>query len=267
MNAETKMRVWWEAYKAALTGIATNRFTTLEGGCELAAQFALEAAKAYERVCGTASDRLQPEWTGVSRIELMGHRSYLGRVREIELYGCRIGEVQELNVDGTYGKIHQFGGRALHTSSPMTEAEALAELRPERTVWCANCSNKVGVFNWGAPEYQAKRLICDKCKASAHCLSCGKPATCKDEDGDPSCEACKESHALPFEVGEVHGPDLCTDGGTHRWYRVKEADNPGHPAAAEYNEWLQCNGGDGCQAWAEIEEPIEPDSDEYADID
>jgi hypothetical protein len=157
-------RMLWEAFLAILTGQAAQRSSD---GAD-ATEWAKDALRAFKTYC--ADDALLAEamgrtenecpWTGHARVDLFGHISYVGRIREVRRFGADLGEVQELNPDGTYGKVHPFGGKALHHMDAMTLDEALEEIRQAAQRWeyCTNC--KRGFFSYpGGP------TLCKECRA------------------------------------------------------------------------------------------------------
>jgi hypothetical protein len=246
-------RLWWEAYKAALAGFCHRPALHIDDAmnyCIDAADMAIRAlAIKYE-------DPLDPPWTGHARVELMGHRSYLGRIREIEAYGTRLGEVEELLPSGEYGDVHQFGGKSVYVIQPIQLEAALKELRPTRHIYCFGCSNHEFSLNWGEPLYDSPDPImyCDQCK----------------ETGEDKEEP--EGTDLPFDIkiGEVHGPEKCPHTcsecfGEHHWLEVvPDPDDPEdeynqHDAAVSFDLdcWMGCK---HCDAWAEIAEDNEGDS-------
>ncbi len=63
-------------------------------------------------------DAKAPTW---AKIELFGHYSYLGRVREIEAYGGRMGLIESLTPLGFAPEPVIFGAGALFRVTPMDE--------------------------------------------------------------------------------------------------------------------------------------------------
>lgn len=199
---------WWQAYCASVTGLHAFRLDS--GGLEpdavskIAVESADRAVEDYTKHVEAYSAQADPTWTGHSRVELMGHRSYLGRIREIDRYGSRLGEVQELLASGEYGETHLWGGRALHTLTPITLDAALGELRDvRRYVQCECCSTVFDDVKWGHPLFDEPHPICAHCVArkaeplpeGAVCAQCNKPAIKRDVHAYPWCGECQD---FPF---------------------------------------------------------------------
>ena len=202
-------RLWWEAYKAALTGrlaycSSEDGFSHKEASDD-AMRAADMALHDYHTACAPDEpNQADPPWTGHARVELMGHRSYLGRIREIDRYGSRLGEVQELLASGEYGETHLFGGKSVYEIREVSLEVALVALRPERHVYCG--ANNCGAYiqlKWGDADYGEDRPFCGNCKAAiavplpdgAVCARCEKPAVKRDVHADPWCGECVD---LPF---------------------------------------------------------------------
>jgi hypothetical protein len=183
---------WWQAYLAALAGsyACEDQDSLPASAAGDAIRAANMAVEDYREHCGNNSSASEPDWTGHARVELLGHRSYLGRIREVERYGAHMGEVQELLASGEYGDVHTFGGKAIHTLTPVTLEEALRELRPIRYPTCAakGCWESVKLA-WGQPGYDDPiDVYCEKCKAEGKDKAEGKA------EGESQGEA-----ELPFD--------------------------------------------------------------------
>jgi len=164
------------------------------------------------------SSQFDPPWTGHGRVELMGHRSYLGRIREVDRYGSRMGEVQELLPSGEYGETHVFGGKSVYEIQTLSLDAALAEVRPVKLCYCGTCGRSSRQVPWGDPNYDAcADEICERCKAKdspatqpspagddlpfEKCEECANRATHHDAAGIPFCDSCDEGASDQAETG------------------------------------------------------------------
>lgn len=252
-------------------------------------------ADSLERVTEPrTATRPSEDWTGHARVELLGHRSYLGRIREVQRYGSQLVEVQELLASGEYGETHTFGGKSVYEIREVSLEEALKSLRPEKSLNCWTCGTRIRKLQWGDPEYaDPPRETCDECKTDCRKCAhrrerdynyyCGKSLhrargmACDGfEQQTPATQPSPADDDLPFDgthpgdfiAGEIHGPERCTGGGDpHDWMKVECTNDDTdprfkHPANDEYEEWLQCR---NCDAWAEIVAPDEDDDEEQSD--
>lgn len=217
-------QLWCQAYLAAMTGLhAYSVMGECRSGleCKDVDALASESADlAVKRLSEVAPN--DPPWTGHARVELLGHRSYLGRIREIDRYGSRLGEVAPLNADGSYGEPIPFGGRSIYTITPVTLDDALKVLRPDKSLSCHDCGHRLRTLQWGDAEYSdPPRVVCDECKTD--CRKCANYSgayygPCKvgiHRARGKTCEKFEASAAqpedddLPFDGGSVQDCDTC----------------------------------------------------------
>lgn len=160
-----EQEIRFRAYLAALTAWAA--VADSDDADKWAAQ---NAEKAVARFREASSSEAAP-WTGHARVELLGHRSYLGRIREVERYGAHMGEVQELLPSGEYGDVHQFGGKGVYEIRSVSLEDALKELRPPKRLQCHTCGLSIRTLNWGDADYLAPpRETCAECNTD--CRKC-----------------------------------------------------------------------------------------------
>ncbi len=198
MMNENEKRLWWQAYLAALTGMYAyghaGEIYSIDGA-DTAAAKAADLALARYQSFGPDSPASEPEWTGHARVELMGHRTYRGRIREVERYGAKMCEVQELLPSGEYGEVHLFGGKSVYAIRNLSLEEVLKELRPTR---CRTCSSKGCWTNvevaWGHPAWAdaTALVLCEKCKAKGETTGEEKDADRSSGD-DGGCSGCEHA--------------------------------------------------------------------------
>jgi len=182
--------VWTGALNAAISGLLAHGVPGEQPWCypedahKLASAVADDALKAY-RAKFPDSPASSPEWTGHARVELMGHRSYLGRIREVERYGAHLGEVQELLPSGEYGATHQFGGKSVYEIQHVALEDALKGLRGDRCRHCAgkHCYAHV-LVQWGHPAWEDSEVpvLCGECKAAGKGEATGEGEEKADAD-------------------------------------------------------------------------------------
>ena len=212
---------WWQAYCASVTGL--HAFRTDSGGLEpdavskIAVESADRAVEDHTKRVEAYSAQADPPWTGHARVELMGHRSYLGRIREIDRYGSRLGEVQVLLASGEYGSIIPFGGKSIYTITPIALEDALKELRPDKSLCCYGCGRRIRKLQWGETEYSDPPCVtCNECKTD--CRKCGHYSgtyygPCKIGIRRARGETCEKFQAAPTPVqdGDDHQVDTDDD--------------------------------------------------------
>jgi len=159
-------RAWWQAYLAALTGVLANPDNAnwdSERMCSACYEYANRSEELAAKRGESAS--YDPPWTGHGRVELLGHRSYLGRIREVDRYGSRLGEVQELLASGEYGESHLFGGKSVYEIRTVSLEDALKELRPTKFVRCERCRTDLRTVAYGEPGWaeESKPERCSNC--------------------------------------------------------------------------------------------------------
>jgi len=130
MSDEHK-RLWFQAYCAAMEGLVSAHGSKWNPG-----EFADTAIHEYHEKFGSDS-ATDGAYEGWAHLEIMGHRSYYGRVREIRAYGTSLIEIQCLNDKGELtDERHQYGGGAIFHNGPMDEATCRHEAQGERKVRC-----------------------------------------------------------------------------------------------------------------------------------
>lgn len=124
MSDEHK-RIWFQAYCALLAQ-----------GPNTARDVANKALEAYaERFGDDAST--SDAYDGWAHLEIMGHRSHYGMVREIRAYGTKLIEIQCLDDKcGLTDERHQYGGGAIFSNNPMDEETCRHGARSETLCRC-----------------------------------------------------------------------------------------------------------------------------------
>lgn len=214
MAKEQEKKVFLQAYCAAIAGVAVvspqpePKF--IERTSAKALHAAEQAVENFQQTFGLEEGPDGPPgWRGFARVEMMEHRSHLGRIREIDLFGSKMGEIQVMNQDGSFGDVHLFGGKSVYNIDPLTEEQILTILRPQKWAACNLCGRHIRAVEWGQEEYlNPKSEMCARClermqapvPEGTACEYCGETtATARDRDGDPVCKTCMEGN----EVGHA----------------------------------------------------------------
>lgn len=165
-------RLYWEAYLAALSG--SNRGAegwTYDGVAKECQEFAQRAVADFRARCGDAVLAAkvmgeEPAWKGHAKLSQFGHAEYVGRIREIDIFGACLGEIQEINPDGTYGAVHQFHGKSVYRLSKISLEQALEEVNPPKGANCYKCGRYIEL-QYGDPEYSEDLPRCEECREKA----------------------------------------------------------------------------------------------------
>lgn len=140
MSDEHK-RLWFQAYCAALQGqLGASEFVSSKPRQlrELSVSFA-DTAMAEFYVKFGADAPTSNAYEGWAHLEVMGHRSHYGRVREIRAYGAKLIEIQCLNAEGGLSEErYQYGGGAIFCNTPMDEKTCRHSARGEHEVGCSH---------------------------------------------------------------------------------------------------------------------------------
>lgn len=160
-------RVWREAYNATLAGLVAHdpdhvglSYNTAR---EIARHTADDALEEYHERFGSQSEEAEPAWQGHAKLSQFGHAEYVGRIREVDVFGACLGEIQEINPDGTYGAVHQFHGKSVYRLDKISLEEALLEVNPPNEAYCDKCHRYVEI-EYGDPQYNAEKPLCATCR-------------------------------------------------------------------------------------------------------
>lgn len=119
--------IWRQAYNAALAGLCALPSSDGQGlNAEVIGSFARGAAtRALDdfRACHSRREPFAADVPPVfwGKCEMKGFRSYLGRWRSVMRFGLEMIEVQEIQVDGTFGDCHLVDPRSIYDLHEMTE--------------------------------------------------------------------------------------------------------------------------------------------------
>ncbi len=138
-------RLWFQAYCAALQGMLAS--PTFEGDDKL-----LGASKSYaDAALSDYRDRFGSDaptdapYEGWAHLEIMGHRSHYGYVREVMAYGTRMIEIQELDQAGEgFEATFMYGGGAIFCNTPMDEETCRHLARGEHKMTCDHTDKTTG---------------------------------------------------------------------------------------------------------------------------
>ncbi len=133
---ESDKRLWWQAFLAGLANTEGN----VSHRVEHSVRVAQESVGRYHAHCGQEpDDPPAAPYEGWAHLEVMGHRSHYGLVREVRGFGTRLIEIRELNGDGELvDAVIQYGGSAIFANTQLDEEVARHFARGQHRVTCAH---------------------------------------------------------------------------------------------------------------------------------